>query len=562
MRRLVLLAAVTSALCLWEVPVRGWELSLTGDLTWTYEWYGQTGRNGFFGTYDVDRGVSGSSNWYANFNGWFGPRMRLVSGSAASQALMSVSFYPHLRLNRAIGMTGTYKIAPHSDRYGLSYLMNSSEGIGQPMATGLWTLWSFYADTPWGTIFYGKRAMAAGCGLQFDGTTNRSEESLMLTTDYGPLRFGIGITPWQDTRDYYVWGEGVALWDFPYQYLQNFADNSRSVDYRIIAFTSFFSGPMEIGIGNIFTRFAQGPELGPVDGSGDHRAGFPRTDSEINEGWLYLKYNNGRVFLNGEIDWHHRIDRFRRSLDMTFNGRANDSTVYGSDLFAPDYVESWRYMVEAGAFTGPWKFTLLYGFLPGLDRRHGVRIDRHDSVRRSHTGNATLFAQWSMLLSATYGAGLNMEDSAKNPYMTDASILAGRIDYAIAANMNVSVSLFHARRLSQGYGWGYVRPSYSAYEDGAVGYSVKGNYGNPSPAIPDNDLGWEANLTLAWQPLENWTWSLRFGYWRPGRWFTYAFIDRGVYDWTHQSAANHWGINPGRTIDPIMGLQATLVTAF
>jgi hypothetical protein len=82
------------------------------------------------------------------------------------------------------------------------------------------------------------------------------------------------------------------------------------------------------------------------------------------------------------------------------------------------------------------------------------------------------------------------------------------------------------------------------------------------PAIPDRDLGWEVCAGVHWQLLNQFSVDLNFSYWRPGMWFGYACIDKSVPGWNNPSATNNWGINPDRTIDPIMGIELVMLSSF
>jgi hypothetical protein len=87
-------------------------------------------------------------------------------------------------------------------------------------------------------------------------------------------------------------------------------------------------------------------------------------------------------------------------------------------------------------------------------------------------------------------------------------------------------------------------------------------YTNPSPAIPDDSLGWEVNLGVDWKLLDWWNVGLSAAYWQPGRWYNYACIDRSVQGWNTPTQANSWGVNPDRKIDPIVGFNASLSVNF
>ena len=57
---------------------------------------------------------------------------------------------------------------------------------------------------------------------------------------------------------------------------------------------------------------------------------------------------------------------------------------------------------------------------------------------------------------------------------------------------------------------------------------------------------------------QNWTIEARVAYWRPGRWFKHACIDRSVPGWEIPGPGNNWGVNPNREIDPVLGFEVRL----
>jgi len=333
------------------------------------------------------------------------------------------------------------------------------------------------------------------------------------------------------------------------------------VTYRIRASVTYANATSEFGVGCIDTSLHQGPELSPATPWANYRYQVPPVDTHINEGWAYLKFNNGRAFFNTELDWYSRMDKVGRSLDGTFNGTP-ENTDGGGSIFAPKYIESWRWMAELGVISGPAKATLFYAYLPGRDLRHGIFVSKQPRVQDGILTNATMFSQYSMLLSGSYGAGINAVDVSWNPYMNEASCVAARIDYSLAANLNLFATGFHATRTSHGYGWGFLNLGLYSFEEYAVYHRLRGTFTEPCPTIPDNDLGWEVNVGVGWDFLDSWNFTARFGYWRPGRWFNYACIDRGVQDWDTPGPANNWGVNPNRKIDPVIGLFMQMTTNF
>ena len=81
------------------------------------------------------------------------------------------------------------------------------------------------------------------------------------------------------------------------------------------------------------------------------------------------------------------------------------------------------------------------------------------------------------------------------------------------------------------------------------------------PNVPDDYLGWEANVGVNWKLLEGLTFNSQFAYWQPGDWFKFAYVDQGA------TIPNTFGnitafVTPGRAIDPLIGFQGSLVVDF
>ena len=82
------------------------------------------------------------------------------------------------------------------------------------------------------------------------------------------------------------------------------------------------------------------------------------------------------------------------------------------------------------------------------------------------------------------------------------------------------------------------------------------------PNVPDDYLGWEANVGVNWKLLEGLTFNSQFAYWQPGDWFKFAYVDQGA---TIPNTV--WGtLLPSsilnRAIDPLIGFQGSLVVDF
>jgi hypothetical protein len=389
------------------------------------------------------------------------------------------------------------------------------------------------AQTPWGIFVVGKRPFTVGCGLQYNGEEDLTAESTLLVVPYGPFSFGGGFYPMRrgDTAAYNTDWDKTAHRNHP------------------LGFVHYNAGNLSMGVGGEYIAIHLGPETAAADGvltPQQVRQTYNTCDSVQHDGWAFMKYNNGRFFFNAELDWFNR----RRTYQVNLRGNGR----------APDYVESLRHMVEAGSVVGPGKLTFLYAHLPGHDRRNGVMIDRQPWI--AALGNTGVFTPYSYLLGFNYGAGVDAFNLNGDGYINDACVLAGRLDYAVAANLNLYGTFMWADRVSKSWAWGSIRLDPVA-ADGSVeidpaGFAAAG----VAPSIPDNNLGWEVNVGADWQILEGLTFGMLGAYWQPGKWWNYACIDRSVAGWDNPNAGNNWGARPDRTIDPVMSFAFTVAGDF
>ena len=373
----------------------------------------------------------------------------------------------------------------------------------------------------------------------------------------GRVRVGFGFIGWEVPNPYpcgaqiltpYIVEPLTAPFTTPLWNRNDFGWNAMN---NLIGSITYTSSDLEFGIGCLRSSFHQGPEVQPVVGGVALSLSAPTFERDVTEGWAYLIYNNGRVFFNTEVDWFNRIFRFQRSQDGTFFGQADYADGSGRSRFAPKYWESWRYMAEAGARFGPLAGRVFYSFLGGPDRRHGVYIDRQPFVLEFPQQALGLFDPYSSLFSFRFGSGVNAPG-----HISDATVLALKLDYLMASNLIISGSFLKAIRNSHGYPMGFIRPSTTG-NFGTVVYGEPpgSTFANPAPSIPDRDLGWEAMVGIVWELLDRWAIKGQIAYWQPGKWFNYACIDKGVLNWNNALAANPWGIRPDRKIDPVFGWE-------
>ena len=575
-------------------PASCFEFSMRGAFVWDYVAYSQLGSRGFFGTYDIDTGTPGQGG-SASANGWLGYRITSLTSSStdAANSTMMMNVDPRIKISDAISIRGRYHIGTWgfsenvSDvRYpadlspkhwdpvgnltaGSWYSAMTIPGVGQPFSPGYWNMLWVTAQTPWGTMVVGKRPFIFGTGLMFNGEDNTSLETILIVLPMGPMRFGLGWYPWRRQIDQgYVQPTGIS-----FQYF-NPLDKSNGRRYDLNAFFTYDSGSLSSGIVAEAYSFNVGPEAvnSPTD-----KSKFLPQQMETVFGGAFFKYFDGVFFVNAEADWYYETVCLQPNMNGDLTPAfppivIQGALTYNPYLFRKSYIEHWRYMVESGTVVGPAKLSLIWSWIPGPDRRHGIIIDRQNSLYNDLLTNSGLFRPYSMILVNGYGTGANSVSTiTSSGYLTDANAFGIRLDYAVAANLNLFAAGFHAQRISHGYGWGFIQPAIPHSTDatkntgittGFVEYIRKGTYDSPAPAIPDLNLGYEFDMGFDWKLLEGYTLTGNLGVFQPGNWFRFACIDRSNPGWKSPSPQNMFGINPDRNIDPVFAMDMTLTADF
>jgi hypothetical protein len=342
------------------------------------------------------------------------------------------------------------------------------------------------------------------------------------------------------------------------------ADKNGIQEFLGGGFVTYDAGPLSVGVLVETARFHQGPESQLSTAT---RLTYIPRDTTVTDGTAFIKYNNGRFFFNAEAAFVQLTTRRQKNLAGV------DTLASGYSDFAPRYIDHQRYMAEMGGMCGPTKVSLLWAWIPGPDRRAGIFIDRSPDTRAlTQLTNFSVFRPYSILLAWNYGAGNNSFTASNgigsdNGYITDANTWGARLDYAVAANLNVYGSFFWADRVSHGYPWGFIAPSLSApgniaYQNAQSATDAARPIPTTAPSIPDNNLGWEIDAGFDWQLLEGYTVKLAAGYWRPGKWFSFACADRSNTGWKTPAPGNNFGISPSRKIDAVYGADIVLSVDF
>lgn len=581
-----------------------WEFSLSGIYAWEYYLFSQLGDQGFLGPFNQDNSSVKDIVRLAARNGWLGHEItsptyainfdRLATGSDVAANYMYTLFYPKVMVNNALSIQGAYRIGSWNPLFQSDaalgqintsrYLNSQSTGLGTSFSPGYWETWYAQVNLPWGSIQIGKQPNTIGLGVIIDSLENTTE-AVVLAVPFGPFSF---------VAQYYPWGPGRPVADAASNYPLP-TDRSEAAQPHLAAGLFYNAGKISSEIYVEYSNGHKGQESFLYEPNSDPALNhFPTTpvfatDDSLVFGFTNLKYFDGRFFFNTEVGFYQEF--FRQ------NGLAPNSAIItqGSPLPQTRYWELWAGMVECGAVVGPAKISLLWVYYPGTDRRGGKLIDRQPTVASGFNANGgvNLYLPYSLLLGYNYGSGNDsITRSSNHGYIADASTYGLRLDYAVAANLNVYGTFLYANRVSQGYGWGWIRPdpatnfSGSPITDPALQYGNSGaaRYGGSDPNLPTNgpsignmvdisfaigapnilerDLGYEIGGGVDWKLIEGYKLTARVAYWKPGGWFKYACVDRRQFHWDYPDANNLWGINPNREIDPIFGARVSVDVNF
>lgn len=433
------------------------------------------------------------------------------------------------------GMVGSFGLgAAPLERYYMSQTsMNAHDGT-----FGTWEQFRLTARMPWGIWSIGVKDFPFGTGATL--AENTRGEHFLWVVPYGPFRFisatwfgrGRFLESWNtvpdgDTKT--TWFEGLGLtYDSgglslgSLTILRNYHQNVGALP--VVANADWVSLPRGL-LGVNYYNSTSSSLFGI--GSSQVPESQPALDETTLISVAYFKFNNGRFFANAEYSW--------ANLNTTFPANVPPSTM-GTPGPSPVYVEAYHVFSEAGIIGGPAKLSLMFAQASGpvLNNPNPTK------VYGAYPINYQAMEPYEFLMFNTYGGGnsggWNATDvtfvSDDHGMLSDGYCYAGRLDYAVAANLNVYGSYIWAHRLERAgfFNGQVIDTGHGSQSWNSFGGSTRvpagtflNQYGGTTPYCPDGFLGWEANVGTDWKLLEGLTFMARYSYWKPGQWFDYAY---------------------------------------
>lgn len=564
-----------------------WEFTMKGESVIRYRYWGRTGNDDIFGRMDsnVYLGVNHLVNHPSPLRD--NPPTRSFGilagenrfGSDMNFTDMRVTFVPKITVNPSITMDGAVNLTSlgiHSggrpyDVYGRAGEVNdlyvpisarpSAIDVPNTMLTLDW--WRVKIDLPIFSFILGYRPVPLGMGL-WKHTCQRSTTALAMTATYGPIRILMGpylgrtFTNWnQDSRN-----SGTTA---TYR-KDDDRDYTRGQHFDIF----YTNGPLAIDVGHTGYRDDSSQSV-------DQRAlltGVPANltqpetiaaDRRVDETTLAIRYFDGQFFFNAEASYFYH---YRSGIGATELRAGNRLQRTNSS------VRSWLYGLETGVLVGPSKITFSYVRSTGDDPN--TRDDDEDTGRGTTGVNNCYIKYWGFLMYHLYGTGTGW-NGAGYGQPVNLHHLGGRLDYAVAANLNIFVVNSWAWRdqVNSFILGGDYSHTVARFTNDTIAQQ-KGLPGFPAPvpglrAVPEHarDIGWEIDFGFDWNLLENLRWDALIAVWQPGTWWSYAYpntaeIYRRNGGTVPQAPLDQIGATSGlgRKIDPLVAFESNLTVEF
>jgi hypothetical protein len=481
---------------------------------------------------------------------------------------LRLTFRPVIKLNEAIRVHGVYNVGGYRHKYWQAvggqgippferyYMSQTSNSAYDTAAVGSWEQFRATIQLPIAVLSLGVKDFPFGTGATLGYNTRA--EAFLTVVPYGPFRFLHGL--WLSRG---IIGNQESWATSP-------DSQSRNTLFQGVLAT-YESGPLAWGGGVIwrqnhinrneltFTNWVGAevagliaPIIAPIPVAPGLFAGVPRA-MDINQMVYlsYFKYNSGRFFANAEYAWA-TVDFYRPGI-------------------APRFDETYHWWMELGTFTGPAKVSLLWSIASGNVLNNGNVTKNY----RPWPINYQAMEAYQFLMFETFAGGNNggwngndvsfVQD--EKGMMSDAFCYAGRVDYAVASNLNVFGSYLWAHRLETFGTWKghYTSDGLDTRTLGAAGAANRAafvvlNWGAPvgfiNPFVSDGFLGWEVNLGMSWKLLEGLNLNFRYSYWKPGEYFDEAYQGIGMAGGALVANARVAGK------DPIQAITGSMVIDF
>ncbi len=606
---LIALVAICAA-----APAFAWEFAMKGDWEWRYRYWTRIGSNDIFGYMDgtnVNLGLNHIYNFptaattnrmaanYGILSGQnnYGPEMTLTDTRA--------TIFPKIKANNAIDIeasvnltslgiwsggdpyniagTGTQGTYRNVGFYNSMYVPINDDPAAINVPNTFVTLQWLKAtiQSPMLEFSLGYKTSAIGMGL-WKHPNSRASASFAVAAYYGP--FKISLVPYF-SRNQSAWILNPIAGSTATSRNTGASSSQRQADRRnyfdaIEGDIVYRSGDVEIQLQSDSYRQPSAPAINgqdpvapgtiatPFHGGAINIQSRPSEDEIRYRIALAMKYNNGRFFFNGEADWFNRWRSGRGVADPATDPPATPYLVRNGRNDA-----AWLYGAELGALCGPSKITLNYVRATGEDP--STRFTNEDAAQAEQSLSASYMKQWAYLMSYMYGAGDGW-DAAGYGQPTNIQHVGGRLDYAIAANLNLFAVYAQA--------WRDQPNNYRLGGDYKIGGQLwtnddvlkaqTGTFAGHCVPASANDIGYEVDFGANWKLLEGLTWSTTCGLWKPGNWWAYAFpntayLYSGVYQGGTLSgitttAGNETNatFNLGREIDALFAMETTVLISF
>lgn len=567
--------SVVLAILLLTVPAYGWELDLRGEYEWQFNYVSRVGPGDVYG--NVEQAQRNATPGISTI-GLSGPRGGMVQpealsvrGSDGSFMLSRLWLYPTIKINPAAQIRAVMSVqgspnglyqggpnwtsTPHYTGWNFESGRSDSfrDGAFVPVFNAIWTT----TNLPIGTLEVGRRPFGFGIGWSGFAKYGMADTSVALTVPYGPLSMtaavvlhdtGIESDPY-DTRNVNqtprtiassVDRNGMRAWDWYASIVYGDGPLEVGALGRWVYYNRVHAWPQPTGTirDDMTASFARDFLFAPrVLGDGSSQVVVPiYGDVMLFTMPVYVKYFNGRFFGNFEIT--PQYIRAQRDGGRVISGRPL------------------AWFAELGAMCGPAKLSLAAMRRSGHDRQGG-QLDLVSGTGTNLTVSPVSDTWSSYLifngvedvtkpyfaLISYYGTG-NDSFAVNTGECTFKDFLAyaGRLDYALASNLNLYATYAYMRRASSS------ATSWGQYTGGVDVAPIRGS------TVPDNNIGQEIDCGFQWQLLDGFKLDSRFCYLKWGKWINWSHSDYSTDVFLTDPANSNVQVrvNPDRSLSPLI----------